>query len=647
VGKTDVQIITLTGVHDRTVLKNYSLKLQAQLSQNLRASFTYYFADKNKWGRSASATRPDETTYNQTGPTPFYKGEVNYVVGNNLFLTGRLAYMHNAFTLTPRGGMTPNVFIDDSGVWHGSAFYYTTARPNTVAMMEGSYFRGKHEMKFGYSWRSTTVDSYSALSGSKIFTVWNGYPDYLAGVYSDWALKAKANYQSFWFGDTWTMNRMTLNYGIRYDHQSDGLLAHSEAGIPGVSYLPPLSTGDMPNLITWNAWSPRASMTYALNESRKTQVRASYAMFASQLGNGTSSAVDPVTYRYIYFYGTDKNGNKVADVGEFSQALDNVAYWTGFDLTNPKNTVFNKIGSYKVPRTHEVIAGFDHELFKNFGVSASFTWRRMENFNWRPMIGVRSPMYTQAGTYTATGLPDGSTVSAPYYKVNSALVPATTLDTLGREYVSHDGYHQQFWGIEATATKRLSDKWMARFGFSTNQHTEYFDNRATAIQDPTANATNPYVNGGLVVVSSTGSGKSGIFQLLPKYQFIANGLYQAPWGIDLGFNMTSRQGFGQPWYRSRVPGSSDALSGTKSVLLNTDLASNRLPTVTTFDMRVGKQFKLKRTTWNFDLDIFNLFNSATVLGRQYDYRLTGATGFNQVLEIMNPRIMRLGLRFSF
>ena len=644
IGKTDVRIRTLTDVLDRTVLKNYAMKFQYQATQNMRTNFTYYFADKNKWGRGASATRPDETTYNQTGPTPFYKGEVNYVVGNNLFLTGRVAYMHNQFTLDPRGGMKANVYVDDSGVWHGSAFYYTTVRPNTVAMMEGSYFRGKHEMKFGYQWRQTTVTSISQIAGNGFYTLWDGYPNIIAGAYPENTWAAKAGYQSFWFGDSWTMNRMTLNYGVRYDHQTDGITAHSSIGLPGVSYLPPLSTGDKPGLITWSAFSPRASMTYALSESRKTQVRASYAMFASQLGNGASSVVDPVSYRYVYFYGVDKNGNKVADVGEFDQTVDNVGWWTGFDITNPKNTVFNKIGDYHVPRTHELIVGFDHELFKNFGVSASFTYRQMVNFNWRPMIGVRSPIYKQAGTFTATGLPDGSSYTAPYYAVDATKVPASTLDTLGTEYVGRDGYHQQFWGIEATATKRLSDKWMARFGFSTNSHTEYFDNRATSIQDPTPGRTSPYVDGGIVVVASGGSGKSGIYQLLPKYQFIGNGLYQAPWGIDLGFNMTMRQGFGQPWNRSRVPGSSDALSGTKTVLLNPDLNNNRLPMVMTFDMRVGKQFKLKRTTWNFDFDVFNLFNSATVLGRQYDYRLTT---FNNVLEIMNPRIARLGLRLGF
>ena len=51
---------------------------------------------------------------------------------------------------------------------------------------------------------------------------------------------------------------------------------------------------------------------------------------------------------------------------------------------------------------------------------------------------------------------------------------------------------------------------------------------------------------------------------------------------------------------------------------------------------------------NLDFDIFNLFNSATVLGRQYDQsEVGGTTGYTQVLEIMQPRIARIGLRISF
>ena len=47
------------------------------------------------------------------------------------------------------------------------------------------------------------------------------------------------------------------------------------------------------------------------------------------------------------------------------------------------------------------------------------------------------------------------------------------------------------------------------------------------------------------------------------------------------------------------------------------------------------------------VDLFNVFNASTVLGRQYDVTATGNTGFNQPLEIMNPRLLRFGARFQF
>jgi hypothetical protein len=46
----------------------------------------------------------------------------------------------------------------------------------------------------------------------------------------------------------------------------------------------------------------------------------------------------------------------------------------------------------------------------------------------------------------------------------------------------------------------------------------------------------------------------------------------------------------------------------------------------------------------FDVDVFNLLNSGTVLGRKYDVE---ADTFNQITEIMNPRIVRFGLRLQF
>jgi hypothetical protein len=647
IGKTDVRILTIKQTPDRTILKNYGGKLTGQVNPSIRGNFTYYTGRKEKFGRSASATRPPETTLDQgTLGEGFFKEEGNFVIHNNLFLTARISQYPWGFFLTPEGGLDKQMWQGDDGVWHGSWSDYRSERPAHTIAADGSYFLGKHELKFGYSWRKVEVHSATSYPGNHIITYGNGYPDLIAEADPANFINASARYVSGFVSDNIALKRLTANIGVRFDHQTDSLQAYSMPGItiPGFApYLPDLTSPAKQDVLVWNSASPRLSVSYALDQNHKTLLRASYAAFASQLGNGSSSFVAVGQYRYVAFDAVDLNGNHIADPNEID--FNSLEYWNGFDINNPSAlSTVNKIGDYSVPKTHEFIVGFDRELMQNFGVSAAFTYRKLVDFNWDPRIGVRSGNYSQIGTLSGTGLPDGSSYSVPYYGVIKSQLSADALAG-GKERVTRDGYSQRFMGVEVSAVKRLSNRWMARFGFSSNKHQEFFDNPATAIQDPTPTNTAPLLDGGLVVVQSGGSGKSSIYQLLPLYQYIATGMYQARWGIDLGFNLNTRQGFGQPWYRDRVtPG--DYFNSTKTVLV-TDVSDHRLPTVTTFDIRVGKALKVQRTSFNFDLDLFNLFNSGTVLGRQYNLRATGATGFNQVLEIMNPRIARIGVRFNF
>jgi len=193
--------------------------------------------------------------------------------------------------------------------------------------------------------------------------------------------------------------------------------------------------------------------------------------------------------------------------------------------------------------------------------------------------------------------------------------------------------------------KRMSNRWMARLGFSTNKDTEHWTSPAGQT-DPTPTLSNPNVNGGDIIRSSGGSGKSSIYTVLPKYQIILTGLYQAPFGINLGANVNTRQGYAMPFNRSKVSTAADPLASQKTVLITPafDVTAFRLPTVTEFDARVGKEFKFSRARFNIDLDVFNLLNNNTVLGRQYDARVST---YNQVREIQNPRIARIGVRFNF
>jgi hypothetical protein len=68
-----------------------------------------------------------------------------------------------------------------------------------------------------------------------------------------------------------------------------------------------------------------------------------------------------------------------------------------------------------------------------------------------------------------------------------------------------------------------------------------------------------------------------------------------------------------------------------------------------FDARVEKQLKFGTTNLALDFDVFNLFNTNTVLQYQVNARTLTATPptFNNILEVTQPRIIRLGARFFF
>jgi hypothetical protein len=120
-------------------------------------------------------------------------------------------------------------------------------------------------------------------------------------------------------------------------------------------------------------------------------------------------------------------------------------------------------------------------------------------------------------------------------------------------------------------------------------------------------------------------------------------MYQARWGVNISGNLLVRQGFAEVFYAGNVA-TDDAVHAKKSVLVDPNIGDVRLPTLTSFDARFEKAFKFNNVNAAFDVDVFNLVNAGTVLGRQYDVQ---ASNFNAITEIMNPRIVRFGVRFSF
>jgi hypothetical protein len=651
-GRTVGTLFTLNGDPDKTSLDNMAFKSSAQLTSTIRPEFLFFRGNKEKNGRGASPLRSAPTTWDQKGPTPLYKGQVNFAIRNNVFLTARAGHVGNGFSLTPQGGLSVTSYRDPSRVRRGSYVFYETKRPDNSVLADGNWFRGSHELTFGGSWRHTKDDEHQEFPGSGVDNLQAA--DYAtsrriqAWLWRPFFASSVAVNQSLYAGDTIRTGRLTTQLALRFDRFYASMLESHQNAIPGFpNLLPAITAPAQDKMIDLYLLSPRVGVTYALDEANRTLLRASYGLFGSQGGSGTVQAFSAASQAILIYSATDRNGNNVADPGE----LDSLLTFVGVDPTNPGSGVnFNRVSSdLKSPKTHEVVFGVDRELMPQLGVSASVTWRRFTDVIWSgqdlsagtvvyPLIGVTRADYLQEGVATGN-VPGVGAFSKEYFAPRPASLPAGN----GSEYRNRPDYHQQYLGFEAQATKRLSNRWMGRLGFSTNHHAEHFDSD-NAIQDPGASTTWPNIDGGAFLTATAGSGKSEIYLIVPRYQVSASGLYQLPYGINVAGSLIMREGYGMPFFDPVE--SADPLLPEKRVLL-VDPKKNRLPGVSVLDLRAEKSLRFHGREVALTMDLFNLFNSSTVLGRQYDVTATGTTGFNQPLEIMNPRLIRFGARIQF
>ena len=175
-GKQDIRILKLAGTHDRTILPNLSFKTQGQITKSMRGSFTFFQANKQKWGRNASPTRPQETTYNQDGPNRCTRARSTTTSATTCSWSAATPTSRAGSRSTPQGGMDQDVYQDAGGVWHNSYYNYITDRPQDAFVTDGNYFKGNHEIKFGFTWRKTdgrTPTARSSASGNMIITMFD------------------------------------------------------------------------------------------------------------------------------------------------------------------------------------------------------------------------------------------------------------------------------------------------------------------------------------------------------------------------------------------------------------------------------------------------------------------------------------------
>ncbi len=644
-GKQDVRLVNVNGTADKTLLPSYNAKVNWQATGNDMVSFYWFLGEKQKFGRSPGSglTEPDSYLWNQAGAYSsdfhgLWKGEINHTFNSNFFLTAKYAYYGTGFGFEPRGGRGVATFDNVEGVAIGSSGYYNTLRPQKIANLDGNYFLagmgGSHEFKFGFGYREATVTSLSGYGGTQLIGTINSDGS-LALLSRDRNTEYTAKYVSAYLGDTFTKGALTLNLGVRWDHQyGENAATSAPANASFPTLLPALDYAGGGTGVDWNDTSPRLSLTYAIGSAKKTVARASLARYAGQLSAGFIAGDNPLRSSYLAYGWNDVNGDKVVQKNEVD--LNDYLYAIRVDPANPGavGKTANKIDpDFKANHDNELILGLDHELVPNLAVSVAWTYRKSTDLTWTPRVGFTSANYTKNQPKTVTK--DGVTYTAVTYSPDPALVAATGN---GQIRTNRNGYARQFNGLELTLMKRLSNKWMARIAASYNDWTEKFDG-TEGIDNPTSTETNPLQDGGQVSLLGGGSGRAAFYSSV-KWQVIGNALYQLPWGVEVSGAFFAKQGGTFP----KTMAISGGLDGTQQALASPAIDTDRYPNVFNVDLRVAKNIKLSSINLALTADAFNVLNSNTELGRT---RRVDSAAYYRLDDLLSPRVLRFGARFSF
>jgi hypothetical protein len=625
---------------DLTVLNNQNLKLNYQWKSGHRSTFFFNRNDKIRGSRGASATTRIAATTRQTAPNKYYRAEHQWTVNSKLLLDGQYSFNDAGFVLDYHAPELATVqrlrYVDQSNLDDRSGTYSGNIRPTYEARLDGNYYLasllgGDHGAKFGVRWRSTPYETISKSGGgAQVRIRASGQNE--VDIIRDGDTNREMWEYSAYFNDSWKLNRTTVSWGLRLDHQDDrAIQANIAANAILPDLLPAVNFRGADSGVVYNDLSPRLAVTRDLNGDGKTVLKASGARYYG-LGIYTASQISPTGTTTLSYFWTDLNGDLLAQRNEilFSRGF-RATPSSNYDPDNPASVVSPTTvdPNLRNDTTDEFLASLEREVAANFGVGISYIWRRYTNPQETYRNGVLSSSYAPVPFSRPCGndLCDQPGYSGVYYQRAAALPTASTL----RNYDYHRNYH----GIELTARKRFSHRWLMNGSFTYN-HTRFFyptvDDFANGTT--TGDPTNYDLQNG-----RDSSGTSGING--PRWVAKWSGMYALPWGMSAAAFFNAREGV----QFNRTIQSPNRTGSLAAVNVNIEpQGATHYESYRQVDAHWDRTFRFNARRFSFNIDAFNLLNAAPVLARN---TRQDASNANFATTILAPRVLRFGLKANF
>ncbi|MEO8499789.1 MAG: carboxypeptidase regulatory-like domain-containing protein [Vicinamibacteria bacterium] len=663
---------------DLTSLEAYNFKFNYRLSSKDTFSLFSNIAAKVRNARGADDLHPIDATNRQqgvqdpalgskwwkTGANKTYKASLRHVFSDKFLMELQYAHVGNNFVLDfhdpALSTVQPSVEIVTGAFdrsFNASQFVRPTNSVDLTGTKSASGFLGAdHAIKFGLRYRQDRATSTNHRGGN-IEARWqdaNGDGIFQsseasqANIYRDSYTDYNLFDESAYLQDTVTKGRLTAQLGIRFDRQWDRA---NQSVVPGTPFigqatrtglvfdqLPAINFPGATSGVKYTDLVPRIGLNWDANGDGRTVIKASYARYAGQMGDGDlASTLNPVGTTLVRYPWTDLNGDKFVQANEINISAAPLTQTAGYDYRDPKALkTFGRVDpNVSSEKTNEAIIGFNRQFSRTFAIGIAGIYRKYTNFRWNDTDNISDADYSAVSfTANCASVPAAQNPRCPtitYYQPTSKNLSNFTTYQL----TNRPGYYRDYKGLELTWSKRAKSLTI-NGSFTASDTKDHYPQGS--YEDP-SNISN--LDGAQYAPVTSGSGLDNVY-INAKWLFRMNAAYTIPWQqIGVAMNFNARSGYPRP---SGITSPTRPNGAGQTTILLSPLGDERLPSFNNLDLRLDKTVKIGTAKIVVSADVFNVLNNATV---QSFRRIQNASNANLISALVAPRVIRFGARLGW
>ena len=563
-----------------------------------------------------------------------------------------------------------------ANAWPNPADHFSVLR---TFMGAASYLAGSHSFRGGLNWTTGDWRLLTRWTGDMQPITYNaGRPvsvtlrlpsDRLNGVDRDMGLFVQ---------DKWSLGRITLNLGLRYDQfigesrESSVLASRLSAGTtfgecPDGTVDPgDLCTGQVQN---WKDISPRVGFAMDVFGNGRTAVKASYARyvageaiaFANQvnpIGALTASDVRPWTDLDGNGLPLDANGNI-----QFGELTNSASTSTFGRLTVPTTQYSPDLlrGWGKRGYNDEYTFAMQHQIADRVSVNGGYYRRSFGNSTFTDDLRYDASSYDSfcitapsdpelpgGGNYQVCGVQDlKPAVFAQNLPANSQIRFA---DDLG-------GVTNMYQGYDLNIDGRFRNGAFLKAGIGATSRT--FDNCNLLPAGIDALANNAAAAQGAETYPDGSTSCHREYAYRPDFK--ASGSYTLPWDVQLAGTFQFSRGIQNGGAGPSLTASwavTSAQAATIGARAWTSVASRTINLIREgsdygrhnleqLDLKLAKRFTLDKVRLRVDFDLYNVFNSSWPYTVTTAYSTAPTGTWQRPTNVLQARFFKLGANISF